>query len=170
MARTPEPIGYWNGTTYKLLFTNLVPRFLWRNKPMERVGQDFGHRYGFLDDNDTITSINLPWLVEMYINFGTWGVLLGMPLVGCVFALLTEKLGRPGMNYLEFVVGATILFRLSIDQESNISLVAGPILLLMIALGAFFRAGYWINGPQRPQPMFLGPRTRREFAGTVFRH
>lgn len=149
MSHSPEPIPYWKGKTYELLYASFIPRFLWPAKPMETVGQDFGHRYRLLADDDRITSINLPWMVEMYANFGTLAVLFGMPVVGMVLAFLTEKFGRSGMDYLNFIVGTTILFQASVDQENNLSLVFGSLLFTTVALSLYFHLGHWLSTPAR---------------------
>jgi hypothetical protein len=137
---TPNRIPYWGGETYKPLITMFIPRIIWQNKPEEKVGQSFGHRYGFINPTDDVTSWNLPWITEMYANYGSVGVVLGMTLVGCLLAFLEAKLNRPGMIPLEFVVGATILLPL-VFQESNFSNMAGNILLLYISFYIYFVVG-----------------------------
>ena len=122
--RTPETVPYWNGETYKPLLSKVIPRAIWPDKPLEVIGGHFGHRYGFIQPTDTTTSVNLPWLIEMYANFGTWGVLVGMGLLGFLFAFLEMKFNRNEMSFLEFILGTTVLFRL-INQESNFSLLFG---------------------------------------------
>lgn len=137
---TPKRIPYWGGETYKPLITMFIPRIVWPNKPEENVGQSYGHRYGFLTPVDDETSWNLTWITEMFANFGSAGVVLGMSIVGCLFAYLEAKFNRPGMTPLEFVVGATILLPL-IFQESNFSNMTGNILLLYISLYIYFAVG-----------------------------
>jgi hypothetical protein len=135
---TPERVPYWNGETYLPLFTSYIPRIFWPDKPNQLTGNQFGHRYGFLDTNDFFTSINFPWIVEMYANFGNLGVLIGMPLVGSFLAFLDRKFNQAGMNSLELVFGNTILFVL-IYQESNFSLMVGATLNLSLSIYCLFR-------------------------------
>jgi len=137
---TPEHVPYWKGETYKPILTMFIPRILWPDKPEERVGQSFGHRYGFLGPADDVTSINLPFIVELYANFGAIGVVMGMAILGCLIAFLEAKLNRPDMTPLEFVVGMTIILPL-IFQESNLSLMTGSILLLSISIYLYFHCG-----------------------------
>ena len=85
-------------------------------------------------------SFNLPWITEMYANFGRAGVILGMALVGLLFGFLERFLARPGMTALEFVTGTTILLPLFF-QESNFSLMTGSILPLTVSLLIFFHGG-----------------------------
>ena len=82
VTQTPSEIPYWKGETYKPLLTSFIPRAIWPGKPEERFGPAFGHRYRMLAPTDKMTSLNIPWVVEMYANFGRWGVVIGMTLVG----------------------------------------------------------------------------------------
>ena len=135
---TPTIVPYWGGETYLPLLTSLIPRALLPDKPIDNTGNKFGRRYNYLGSNDFTTSFNLPWIVEMYANLGRWGVLIGMSLVGLLLSFLDQKLNHTRMNSLEFVIGATILFRL-IYQESNFSLMTGSVITLSLALYILFR-------------------------------
>lgn len=135
---TPERVPYWGGATYLPLLTSFIPRFIFPDKPVENTGNVFGRRYGYLGNKDSTTSFNLPWIVEMYANFGKLGVVLGMVLVGIFLSFLEQKLNRLEMQPLDFVTGVTILFRL-IYQESNFSLMVGGVLTLYVTLYALFR-------------------------------
>lgn len=133
---TPDFVPYWNGGSYTTLFTNLIPRIFWPDKPGNTIGNEFGQRYGYLDSTDYSTSFNLPWIVEMYANFGAWGILIGMPLVGIFLGFLNRKFNSVIMNPLEFCIGASLLVGL-ILQESNFSLQVGSLLSLFLVL-------YWL--------------------------
>jgi O-antigen polysaccharide polymerase Wzy len=131
---TPSKVPYWQGESYAPLFTSFIPRVIWPDKPFENTGNVFGRRYRYLDSDDFSTSFNLPWIVEMYANFGETGVILGMSLVGVFLAFLEQKLNRLDMQQpLEIVTSIAILFRL-IYQESNFSLMVGGLILLSISL------------------------------------
>ncbi|MBK19240.1 MAG: hypothetical protein CMM52_10450 [Rhodospirillaceae bacterium] len=142
--RTPYAIPYWSGETYGTILTNLVPRVVWPNKPKERWGQAFAHRYELISPRDTITSINIPWVVEMYANFGRAGVLVGMTIVGAFLALLSAIFNRSTMTPLEFVVGAAIIFPL-VYPASNFTLMTGTMAQLTLALWLYFRFGLTIG-------------------------
>lgn len=132
VSMTPSSVPYWRGDTYRSLFTKWIPRFVWPGKPQELTGNEFGHRYGFLDTDDDITSLNLPWIVELYANFGTWGILLGMGVFGLLLAFLNRLFNQPQMNPVEFVYGTSLVFGL-FYQESSFALVIGGVFLLSIA-------------------------------------
>jgi hypothetical protein len=137
--QTPERVPYLEGATLNNLATNLVPRVFWPEKPTEVMGQWVGHTYGILEPADHITSINLPWLVEFYINFGIPGVILGMAAAGALLALLEGVLLRAAMTDVEIVSGWALLFRF-FYQESNISLMLGGFLTQAV----FFLGFIWI--------------------------
>jgi len=124
---TPEFIPYWSGDTYRTLWTSFIPRILWPGKPQATIGQDFGHRYYLLQKYDKGTSINLPWLIEFYINFGILGVVSGMFFVGVFFRLLLQKLRVPVRARMEYALVVTITFSM-FYAESNFALMVGGML------------------------------------------
>ncbi|MCM8792435.1 MAG: hypothetical protein NC826_04795 [Candidatus Omnitrophica bacterium] len=121
---TPEIIPYWNGYTYRYLYTSLVPRFLYPAKPMKILGQEFGHRYELLDPYDYTTSYNLPVLVEFYVNFGSLGIIVGMFILGFFFRILYQI-----FNYTHSgeggIIIATVLLTVYYNLESDLSLLFG---------------------------------------------
>jgi photosystem II stability/assembly factor-like uncharacterized protein len=141
-AKSPNEVPYWNGKTYRPLFTSFIPRLIYPNKPEERFGYEFGYRYGFIKKSDTHMSINLPWIVELLSNFGRWGVIWGMALVGIFLAFLDRLFNSKGMTELEFIVGMAIIFPLVVP-ESNLSLMVGSILPLFVSLYVYFAGGMW---------------------------
>lgn len=126
---TPAPVPYWGGDTYKSLVGAFVPRFLWPDKPTKSLGQDFGHRYGYLDPGDLGTSINLPYLVEFYANFGESGVLFGMLIVGVVIRVGSHLYNRRGQDIVTTACGLALLVPPCLSVESDFSLVFGGLIL-----------------------------------------
>lgn len=151
VERTPSKVPYWNGETYKPTLTNIIPRIIWPEKPREMTGQSFAHRYEMIAPENTTTSINMPWVIEMYANFGRSGILLGMALVGAFLAILSAIFNRSTMTPLEFVVGAAIIFPL-VYPASNFSLMTGTLLQLTVALWLYFRVGLTIGRPNKETP------------------
>jgi hypothetical protein len=135
MRRTPSQVAYWNGATYESLTGALVPRLVWPDKPTKTLGQDFGHRYSYLLPNDLTTSINLPALVEFYINFGDDGIVVGMFLVGVIFALLEGLINVPGQSVVVTAAAAPVLAQLFV-MESDLSLQFGGLPLQLFVLWA----------------------------------
>jgi hypothetical protein len=142
---TPNPISYWGGETYQTLFTGWIPRVIWPDKPKESWGNVFGHRYGIIFNHDTF-SINIPWITEMYANFGRTGILLGMVFVGLFLGFLDTFLNSPNRNTWEQAVGATVLLPLFF-QESNFTLMTGSLPLLILSFWLIFSVGFRIKFP-----------------------
>lgn len=138
VKETPKIVPYWNGETYIPLLTGFIPRIIWPDKPEILVANQFGHRYRYIATNDRNTSINLPWLVEMYANFGYWGVILGMPLAGIFLAFIDRKLNAPSMNALEFVVGCAACFNL-VYQELNFALMVNTLIPFIVSMFILFK-------------------------------
>ncbi len=141
---TPSDVPYWNGETYRPFATSFIPRVLWPEKPQEKYGHAFGHRYRILNPWDRNTSVNIPWIIEMYANFGRIGVVVGMTLAGIFLAFLSAIFNRREMTPLEFVTSAAIIFPL-VYPASNFSLMTGSLLPLSVALWIYFRVGLGVG-------------------------
>ena len=140
VEETPQKVPYWKGETYRPMVTSWVPRVLWRDKPEEKAGYAFGARYALIGVSNTHMSYNLPWLTELYANFGLIGVILGMPLIGLFLGLLDCIFNKRGLSALEYGVGAAVLLPLTF-QESNFTLMTGSLLPLAICLWLYFSIG-----------------------------
>lgn len=141
IGETPTRVPYWGGESYRTLFSSLIPRVIWPDKPTKLVGQEFGHRYEILHPSDETTSINLPLLVEMYANFGRNGALFGMVLLGVFYRWLMDLVNRRELGYGMVVVSAIVMSRM-LNIESDFSLTFGAlpfqvIVLLMVTRWAF---------------------------------
>jgi len=129
---TPNPIPYWNGASYATLYWALIPRFIYPDKPTKTIGQDFGHRYGLLGKFDRNTSFNTPQLVEFYVNFGPWGVALGMFLTGLITRVLYYVLAGSKDEILLLL--APVILAPLCAIESDFSLIYGGLLLNIVAI------------------------------------
>ena len=139
VRQTGNTVPFWGGETYLSLVGFAVPRFIWPSKPTKTLGQDFGHRYGYLDSWDTWTSINLPFLVEFYANFGEIGVLIGMVIVGLLYRLLDNDLNRAGQP-LQVTICSLVLLVPLLNVESDFSLVFGGLFMNGVALWGLLMA------------------------------
>ena len=138
VRRTPSEVPFWNGATYVSLIGLAVPRFLWPSKPTKSLGQEFGHRYSWLDPRDTHTSINFPFLIEFYANFGEIGVLLGMLIVGLIYGTLARIINRHGQTAFVTMTGIVLYLPL-LNIESDFSLTFGGLLMNGFALWCLLR-------------------------------
>jgi hypothetical protein len=162
--RTPRDIPDWGGVTYLSLVGVAIPRVLWPGKPQKRLGQDFGHRYTYIDPRDMATSVNLPFLVEFYLNFGPIGVYLGMLITGAFLRVVDFALNRPGQDILQSLASAAILLPL-LNVESDFSLIFGGVFLNAVAMRIVLRylrdrGRANIKAAARSRPEMGGPSTR----------
>lgn len=145
MAVLPDNMSYRMGETYAGLFWKLVPRILYPNKPTEGLGNYFGYTLGLLDSSDFTTSVNLPQLIEVYINFGPWGVVIGAFLFGVGYRVLNELLNKRdggGWN----MASAVVIFSSLLNIESNLTLVYGHLVFLILF---FYIIGRLVVGVKR---------------------
>ncbi len=120
---------YFNGTTYLSIFTKIIPRVIWKDKPKEDFGQSIGRAFNLLDIEDTHTSINLPIWVEFYINFGKIGLVIMSFILGILLGYINLKLGSISKNnFLDTAFKISLLANLYY-LESNFTLKFGLILI-----------------------------------------
>jgi hypothetical protein len=124
VQQTPHVIPYWGGESYSPLLYKFVPRFLYPEKPQEESGGEFGHRYGFTPREDHVTSLNLPQTVELYANFGVFGIILGSLLFGVIYRMVHSIFVHPEMGF-GALVAAIFLLSGMLAIESGTSGVFG---------------------------------------------
>lgn len=71
-----ENYSFLYGETYTRGLKMLIPRIIWPEKPVDNSGNDFGHEYGFLNENDYQTFVGKYWIGESFMNFSYFGVLI----------------------------------------------------------------------------------------------
>ena len=116
----------------------LIPRLLYPEKPAYLPGNVLGHRYDLVQPYDYITSINMPQLVEFYINFGPLALALGGILIGMLYRIVNDLFMEPA-HLGSSVTGIFILARFS-DIENSAIWVFGANLLMGILVVALFHA------------------------------
>ena len=130
---TPEEVPFWEGYSYKILSSKLIPRVFWKNKPSDILGNEFGHRYNILTKEsentkrDSSTSWNMPVLNEFYVNFGKSGVVIGMFLIGLIINFITRVFSSLKESNLELII-AFYLFVPIFFLESHLSLLFGALI------------------------------------------
>ena len=126
-------VNYWNGYSYKILTSKLVPRLFWKNKPSDTLGNDFGHRYNMLTNTDFGTSWNMPVLNEFFVNFGKKGVIIGMFVLGLLFRFLSKFFYFKNKLNIESTISFFIFVPLFF-LESHFSLLFGGVIQSYIFL------------------------------------
>jgi len=132
LEKTPSVIPFWGGESYSII-SKFVPRIFWPNKPKENMGYDFGVRYGVMDELNFNTSMNLPILAEMYMNYGFFGIIFGMFVLAFIYVLLNNYLNNLHLSDANRVFSVAMLFPLVI-HESNFTMTFGNVPLLLITI------------------------------------
>jgi len=133
---TPDIVPFFYGNSYKIIYTKLIPRDFWENKPKDEQGNFWGHRYSVLHEDDKTTSWNFPVLNEFYANFGMLGVVFGMFFLGFFIKLLLLKLFTKNSSNIEMVTSSVIIFNLFF-LENNLSQILGKIFHQFIFFNIF---------------------------------
>ncbi|HKW01236.1 MAG TPA: hypothetical protein VJN96_15530 [Vicinamibacterales bacterium] len=82
------PFGH--GATLKDAALALVPRVVWRDKPMAAGSGDLVSQYTGIQFGPD-TSVGIGEVMELYVNFGSPGVWTGMAVLGALLVLIDER-------------------------------------------------------------------------------
>ncbi len=107
--KVPSEIDYLKGESLTYFLLAPIPRTMWPEKPVVRIGLFIGQEI-FDKNNETGVPPGFP--AELYLNFGHIGVVLGMFIVGAAYAGLyvaTIQRRNSPMSIVIYSVG-TILF------------------------------------------------------------
>lgn len=92
---TPRWVPYAHGDTlFVPAFSYFVPRFVWPDKPAYGLGGEFGQKFHVVGMLDKKSSIAPTVAGELYWNYGTPGVILGMVLWGAWMRGLYRRYGE----------------------------------------------------------------------------
>ncbi len=118
---TPRVWDFKFGYTYLIFFVSFIPRFFWASKPsISGIGNAFGRDYGILQPWDTSTCIRIPWVAELFLNFGWYGVLFAFVL-GIIYQLFYSYFMKNGATTSFSVILYSIgLFHL-VEGEALVS-------------------------------------------------
>ena len=136
-SQSPEYIPFWHGYSYRILKSKLIPRIFWKDKPSDKLGNEFGHRYNILNkfenNYDNQTSWNMPVLNEFYVNYGIKGVIIGMLLLGTIISIITNFFKYKNKLNIESTLSFFVLMPIFF-LESHLSLLIGNLLQIYLLL------------------------------------
>lgn len=95
VVRIVDVEGAYDGATLNYLKYVFIPRFIWAGKPLVTPGQWFAEKLGrgqAIGERFS-NAINMTIPGELYLNFRWVGVVLGLILLGCLYALLWQTCG-----------------------------------------------------------------------------
>jgi hypothetical protein len=159
-------------------FENLVPHFIWKDKPQFNTGNTFAHEVGLLSDDDTTTGVSFSPAAVAYAYMGWIGIFILAPalwivlfalfdslcgdlreapwglLVAVFFAHIAPEGGMDGVIYMYFYLSVGIIF--SAVVGAYVMPVAGT--LIIGPEGIIVRRG----APIRSMPNRLRPPVSSE--------
>jgi hypothetical protein len=104
MERVPETIPYQNGNNWleNIEFTT-TPRYLNPDKPTLDQSEKTSHYTGIrMSGKSKGTSFSLGYFAEFYIDFGIYGMMLGLFLLGILYSLIYNYLLKKSSNNIIF--------------------------------------------------------------------
>jgi hypothetical protein len=135
--QTPEVVPYQYGRLYTYIFISPIPRFLWADKPsVSEANQYYQVAYNITPEEYlTLVSISIGILTESYINFGWFGVVGVMFLVGIFFDFYQNTFLAKSSGVLMNAIGFVLLPPL-LGLESQLAVYMSGILqqILVIVL------------------------------------
>jgi len=90
-------VPYAKGSTFVEALEALVPRIIWPDKPVHAGSPAIVSNYSGLEFNE-FTSVGVGQVMEFYINFGRWGVLLGFLGFGLIIRWLDQRAAKELRN------------------------------------------------------------------------
>lgn len=127
-------VPYARGETIVMPFLLVsVPRFIWPDKPVLRLGHGFGDTFRVLNVNDTTTEIAPTLPGELYWNFALPGMLIGMFLWGAAMRFLYRRLAEsPHLDPLRRALYIIVLVSLVHFESSLAPTVVGVARMILV--------------------------------------
>jgi hypothetical protein len=150
--------GFLDGRGFDYVPMSLIPRAVWRNKPIIDRGRQFTAILGMASDASVATtSTGETAAGEIFWNFGWPGVIVGMYVLGAVMAGLWWRAAGsdPRRGLFEMTAYVSVMLSFILGSGS----AAGPIFTLCVIAGLFFRAIIYMRQwllPRMPTRQGLG--------------
>ena len=132
----------------------LIPRALWADKPVAAGSGDLVTRYTGIEFAQG-TSVGIGQVMEFYINFGTFGVVLGFVVLGMLLSIVDSAAGHklaagdwpgfalwylPGLALLQ-VGGSLVDLTASVAASSVAALTVNQLLVRRARIGERLDSG-----------------------------
>jgi hypothetical protein len=132
VVRIAEEDGFYWGETMSYMAYAFIPRVVWPEKPEITPTQWFASRIGSgrrLDDGRWSNAVNLSLGGDLYLNFGWFGTVLGLPLLALVMGTVWESAKL--FDYENNPVGQTLALALLVQATQSSSAAGLPQLLFL---------------------------------------
>ncbi len=146
------------GETMKYASYAFIPRLLWPDKPTVTRGGWFSTYLGASDtEAEATTAIGMTAVGELYWNFGTLGVLIGMLAIGCFQGILWRMAGAdPRSKPIHMLLYVSLLFSMPDMPEAVTVFVSLTVAFLtfkaaFVVIDLFYRRRNRETAILRPQ-------------------
>jgi len=136
MELTPTVVPFQHGRLYSYLGVTLIPRFVWRDKPsMNEANQWYQVSYG-LTEKEGLSRVSMAVgsLTESYINFGWWGPLLVMFLVGTLLDWFRYSLLNVNSGILLNAIGVALVPALLAVESQMAQYISGLVQAIVFTM------------------------------------
>ena len=134
--KVPNSIAYRYGETiYPLLFQP-IPRLIWPDKPVPMDQNELGRLFSIISPTDYNTTIRPTILGDLYFNFGLPGIVIGMFLMGGIYAYINKVFGSDRNDFGKVMINILVCIFL-LDVEGNIQGILGGVYWRVIMLVVF---------------------------------
>jgi len=111
VEKVPRENDFLYGSSYAALLIAPVPRVIWPDKPVVRIGQFVGIE---LFERETVTGVPPGLIGEAYLNFGWFGVFIVCLLFGLICGWIYQRFGLAGAMRQTYWVGLYAIFWITI--------------------------------------------------------
>lgn len=140
---TPSMVPFQGGWSIGYIFLAYIPRVIWPDKPIITIGRWITTHYG---PGPHMRSHTGPtWMGELYMNWGTAGVVLGMAVIGFLLRFAHEVLIVRSRTIPAMLVIIVLMFEIVTTLDGQIVgtvngavFTLGPILVLHLMMGMLF--------------------------------
>jgi hypothetical protein len=143
------------GDTMKYASYAFIPRLLWPDKPTVTRGGWFTAYLGLFDtEADATYSIGMTAVGELYWNFGTLGVLVGMLGIGCLLGGLWRMAGAdPSGKPLHMLLYVAVMLNMP-DMAEAVTVISSAVGSLILFKAAFIAVDV-VSGLRATDPSIL---------------
>ena len=127
-------IQFSEGDTIYEGFLALIPRIIWVDKPIKAGSAGLASRFTGIGFSEG-TSVGIGNLMELYVNFNVYGILLGFYIIGLAVYYLDLQTGyaikniNPGLFFLSLVPGQSLMNSIGSFVEWGPSLIGSVVLV-----------------------------------------
>lgn len=137
---TPNEVPYSYGETYEPLWYKLIPRLIWKDKPVEKTGLVIGLKYGYSKQTDKPFVWSMPTIFESWMAFGWGGIFLTAIAVGVCLQIGWRFLVGTSEAAGNIIFGTLIVMSTSHLSMSSLNLVIGGLVHNLLVFGLIVSA------------------------------